>query len=396
MIRDLADRVQSNVVGLPVPPDDISCELQFKPLKGGPKVAAVAFFADGPGAGGCGGQGYTGPTGCVTGSVCYKLNTFFSSCYPTASSTVKINTGHIGDAIAALAQRNGQLLRSYNCVSYDQFLTRVKIGNFELPLCKTSWKLIVEPYTEVKCECWTYFDPTVDMILFTYAWDVVNEPLIDNDDEGLRSFVFSDALGISYISVALVVARAADPKAKLYINDNGIESAGPKSNAMLNLVKSLKDAGIPVDGIGIQWYFVTGQLPSLKDLITNFEAFTALGVEIAITELDLRVGLPQPNFSVYPIMMTQTVMAACKAVAGCVGVTLWDFADKYSWIPSKLATFSLLSWFRGFTVTLRTGTCPGQGGVTPRDEVMVDVVQFSSSTEPPKLMYDGIINGFTN
>jgi endo-1,4-beta-xylanase len=62
---------------------------------------------------------------------------------------------------------------------------------------------------------------------------------------------------------------------------------------MINLVKSLKAAGTPIDGIGIQGHLIVGQVPSKVALIVNYQAFTALGVEIAITELDIRMVLPE-------------------------------------------------------------------------------------------------------
>jgi hypothetical protein len=41
-------------------------------------------------------------------------------------------------------------------------------------------------------------------------------------------------------------ARAADPGAKLYLNDYNVEGVGAKSNAMYDLVKSLEAAGVPI------------------------------------------------------------------------------------------------------------------------------------------------------
>lgn len=144
-------------------------------------------------------------------------------------------------------------------------------------------------------------------------------------------------------------ARAADPNAKLYINEFNIEFPGAKSTAMQNLVKSLKASGTPIDGIGLQSHFIVGEVPSEAVLIQNMEAFTALGVEVAITELDIRMTLPST-----PALLAQqktdydTVVSACIAVARCVGITIWDFTDKFSFVP---------------------GAFPGQGAACPWDQV---------------------------
>ncbi|KAG6919171.1 hypothetical protein DXG01_008469 [Tephrocybe rancida] len=62
---------------------------------------------------------------------------------------------------------------------------------------------------------------------------------------------------------ACQAARAADPAAKLYINDYNIEGTGAKSTAMVNLVRSLKAAGVPIDGIGVQAHLTVGSIPSI-------------------------------------------------------------------------------------------------------------------------------------
>lgn len=63
-------------------------------------------------------------------------------------------------------------------------------------------------------------------------------------------------------------------------------------------------------------------------------AFTALNVDVAITELDIRTNTPATSAAVTQQAKDYaTVIQGCKAVARCVGVTIWDYTDKYSWIP---------------------------------------------------------------
>ncbi len=62
----------------------------------------------------------------------------------------------------------------------------------------------------------------------------------------------------------------------------------------------------------------------------NMAEFVALGLEVAITELDIRFTAlpPTPAGLAQQKADYETVVAACNAVPKCVGVTLWDFTDK--------------------------------------------------------------------
>jgi len=369
----------------------------------------------------CGGIGWTGPTTCVTGTVCEEMNPYYSQCLastssvssvsvtatgssglPTATSTAFTDTvakaagklyfgsatdnpelpnaeyvaildqeayfGQItpgnsmkwdatepeqgvftfsgGQQIVTLAQGNNQLIRGHNCVWYNQLPSWVANGVF------TPAEL-----TEIiQLHCGTLVGNWKGQI---YAWDIINEPF--NDDGTWRADVFFNTLGESFIPIALEAARAADPNAKLYINDYNIEFEGVKSAAMMELVQGLKANGTPIDGIGFESHFIVGEVPT--DIQATMEAFVALGVEVAVTELDIRMTLPETA----ELLAQQkadytTVITACNAVPGCVGVTIWDYTDLYSWIP---------------------GTFPGQGAACPWDENFVK-----------KPAYDGIIAGF--
>ncbi|KAI0734101.1 endo-1,4-beta xylanase [Irpex lacteus] len=257
------------------------------------------------------------------------------------------------DQIANLAKTNNMLLRGHNCVWYNQLPSWVSNGEFTTAqlttIIQNHCSTLVSRYKGQVCMC------------LIHAWDVVNEPF--NDDGTWRSDVFYNTLGTSFVQIALNAARQADPTAKLYINDYNIEYPGAKSTAMQNLVKSLKSANVPLDGIGLQSHFIVGGTPSASSLEQNMNAFTALGVEVAVTELDIRMTLPST-----PALLAQqktdytTVISACQAVKGCVGVTVWDWTDKYSWVPS---TFS------------------GQGAACPWDQ------NFQK-----KPAFDGIVAGF--
>ncbi|WP_406219129.1 endo-1,4-beta-xylanase [Streptomyces canus] len=176
------------------------------------------------------------------------------------------------------------------------------------------------------------------------AWDVVNEPF--NEDGTYRQTLWYNGLGTGYIAQALTAARAADPAARLYINDYNVEGVNAKSTALYNLVKSLKERGVPIDGVGLQAHLIVGQVPST--LQQNIQRFADIGVDVAITELDIRMTLPSDSTKLAQQAADyKAVMNACVAVARCAGVTVWGFTDSDSWIPS---------------------TFPGQGAATPYDE----------------------------
>ncbi|KQW17654.1 endo-1,4-beta-xylanase [Streptomyces sp. Root369] len=176
------------------------------------------------------------------------------------------------------------------------------------------------------------------------AWDVVNEPF--NEDGTYRQTLWYNGLGTGYIAQALTTARAADPAARLYINDYNVEGVNAKSTALYNLVKSLKEQGVPIDGVGLQAHLIVGQVPAT--LQQNIQRFADLGVDVAITELDIRMTLPSDSTKLAQQAADyKAVMNACVAVARCAGVTVWGFTDSDSWIPS---------------------TFPGQGAATPYDE----------------------------
>lgn len=222
------------------------------------------------------------------------------------------------DELVAFAKSHSQKIRGHNLVWHSQlpaWLTGGSLTPAELR------KLMVD---HIALEAGRYKGAI-------YAWDVVNEPFAD--DGAWRKSIWYDAMGVDYVAMALDAARAADPDAKLYINDYNVEAAGPKMRALYDLAASLKRAGAPIDGVGLQAHFVAGHTPS--DLRAVMEEFAALGVDVAVTELDVRVETP-PDAQSLAVQAADyaAVTGACRAVKRCVGVTTWGITDAHSWIPS--------------------------------------------------------------
>jgi endo-1,4-beta-xylanase len=182
-----------------------------------------------------------------------------------------------GEIVSSMAAQNGQLLRCHALVWHNQLAPWVE---------NTTWTpdalrdVITRHITNVmnhwKGQC--------------YAWDVVNEAL--NDDGTFRASIFYNVLGADYIKHAFNVASQIDPKAKLYYNDYGLERPNNKTAAVKNIVKTLKDAGIKIDGVGLQAHLHADVHPTIDEHILAIKGFTNLGVEVALTELDVRIAMP--------------------------------------------------------------------------------------------------------
>ena len=59
-----------------------------------------------------------------------------------------------------------------------------------------------------------------------------------------------------YVEKAFTYARAADPNAKLFYNDFAMERYSGKNKAVLKLVQSLIEQGVPIDGVGFQMHIM--------------------------------------------------------------------------------------------------------------------------------------------
>ncbi|HEX8040957.1 MAG TPA: endo-1,4-beta-xylanase [Chryseosolibacter sp.] len=123
-----------------------------------------------------------------------------------------------------------------------------------------------------------------------HGWDVVNEALAE--DGSLRQSQFLAIAGPRFIEKAFEFAHEADPDAGLYYNDFNLVTAAKRDGA-IRLIRDLKNKGIKVDGVGMQAHWGLTR-PSLQEIETAIEMFSALGVNVMFTELDISV-LPSPR-----------------------------------------------------------------------------------------------------
>jgi endo-1,4-beta-xylanase len=232
-----------------------------------------------------------------------------------------------GDQIVQFAVAHNDRVRGHNLVWQSQLPSWVS----SLPANQVQAAMETHITTEV-----THYKGQI------FAWDVVNEPM--NSDGSFVADPFFNAMGSGYIADALKTAHAADPNAKLYINDFSIEGENAKSNALFTFAQSLLAAGVPLGGIGFESHFILGQVP--PDMEANMQRFANLGLDVAVTELDDRIQLPASTANLQQQATDfASVVNDCLGVSRCVGVTQWGIGDADSWIPGFFSGFGAATMY---------------------------------------------------
>lgn len=138
-------------------------------------------------------------------------------------------------------------------------------------------------------------------------------------------------MGIDYITHSFKVAAQTDPSARLYYNDFNIERCcNAKINATLEMLRTIKAAGAPVHGVGMQGHSRVGKSPSKREMKETMARFSDLVDEIAFTEVDIR-HTKLPTTVVHKEQQARDymeVVGACLETPKCVGITVWDFTDQ--------------------------------------------------------------------
>ena len=176
-----------------------------------------------------------------------------------------------------------------------------------------------------------------------YAWDVVNEAISDTPNEYFRNSLWYKICGEEFIAKAFEYAHEADPNALLFYNDYN-ETNPVKREKIIKMVKGLKDAGIPISGVGLQSHWSMQDLTS-GQVDSTLSRFAQLGLKIQITELDLKV---QPNSrrdtttgytterEQKQIEQYEMIFRLFRKYRNVISaVTFWNVSDKYSWLDRR-------------------------------------------------------------
>ena len=233
------------------------------------------------------------------------------------------------DRIVAFANNHGQVVRGHTLLWHSQNPTWLTEGDFtrdELRAILRRHILTVVGHFKGEIQ----------------QWDVANEIFDDNGNLRTTENIWIRELGPEIIADAFRWAHKADPRAKLFFNDYGVESVNAKSDAYYALVQQLRADGVPVDGFSVQGH-LSLQYGFPGDLQQNLQRFSDLGVETAVTEVDVRMVLPEGAQPTGDQLEQQAdyyrmMLEACLSVDSCNSFTVWGFVDTYSWVPVFFST----------------------------------------------------------
>jgi endo-1,4-beta-xylanase len=148
-------------------------------------------------------------------------------------------------------------------------------------------------------------------------WDVVNEPVPEHD--------LTDILGKSAMVTWYQVARAADPKPLLFVNDYPSPDTTGHLDGYDQTIQFLLDNGAPLQGVGLQGH--VGSSPwSIPALFQTVDRLGAHGLPVEITEYDTDI-----KDEALDAQFLKDFLTAIFSDPHVNGFLMWGFWDGAHW-----------------------------------------------------------------
>jgi len=175
------------------------------------------------------------------------------------------------------------------------------------------------------------------------SWNVVNEPLAywPEDEASFRPSIWTSRLRGDYLPIALRAAAAADPDARLVLNESDIEFRGPRfvarRHALIRLLRSLRDRDVPLHAVGLQAHLFADRAIDRDGLQSLLAEIEKLKLDVLITELDVidyelpgQVSERDARVAGIASGFLKTVFEVSYPKA----IMTWGLSDRYSWVPT--------------------------------------------------------------
>ncbi|MBB5189632.1 endo-1,4-beta-xylanase [Silvimonas terrae] len=171
-----------------------------------------------------------------------------------------------------------------------------------------------------------------------YVWDVVNEIIDEKQADCLRNDKWHQVVGPDYVDEAFRYAHAADPAARLFINEYSTTEPA-KQRCLIRVVQGLQARGVPINGIGHQMH-ISVFYPRVEEIDQTLTAFARLGLENQITEIDMslykwkdnRLYDTRENLLALQARRYGDIMRMIHNHPDVTAVTWWGVTDASTWL----------------------------------------------------------------
>lgn len=177
-------------------------------------------------------------------------------------------------------------------------------------------------------------------------WDVANEIFDDEEEPALRDGSYEESgniwireLGPEILDDVFEWAHEEDPDALLFYNDYALDGTNAKSDAYYELIEEQLERDVPVHGFGTQTHLSLEYGFDAEDYQENLQRFEDLGLETAVTEIDVRGEVDEDDQMseadrAEAAQRYESALEACLALDSCDSFTVWGTLDEHSWIPN--------------------------------------------------------------